>query len=411
LLNKKSSSCFFLSDTPTSPPNNSLQLRERLLAASALLTLFLLPSGTAPAALSSGFMLAVWLFSGAWRKNSEWWRKERHWLLPVLLVMLLPWASLLWTINPAPGLYPYLQRTHFWLFSLVMACITLRDIKPAHLAIAFVVGVELVTLVFFLMQLGAVTSPKITTYFLFRGYITYSLLLALATVWISFMFREASDTRHRAALLALISLNMVAIALLKGRSGHLAFFTLAPVMAINLVGLHRKWLLALTGLLLSGALLLSPVVQQRIQLVISETRLHMAERNPAPVTSVGIRLALWQSALQTFRDYPILGAGIDGYQIVMQRIFPLWKISAALKNPHNFYLYIAASYGLVGIALHLWLFIAVIRRAWPWRNRWQGFICLTTITVVAVGSLTEVTPLQPQTGLLLAMMIGLPAEG
>ena len=400
-----------LSNAPALQLHDNNSTRDRLLAVSALLTLFTLPTGTAPAAISSGCMLAVWLFSGAWRKNRDWWLEELHWMAPVLLVMLLPWASLLWTINPDPGLYPYLQRTHFWLFSLVMACITLRDVKPAHLAIVFIAGVELVTLVFFLVQLGAVTSPKITAYFLFRSYITYSLLLALATAWISFLFREASDTRHKAALLALIALNMVAIALLKGRSGHLAFFTLAPVMAINLVGLHRKWLLALTGLLLSGALLLSPIVQQRIQLVISEIRLHMAEQNSAPVTSVGIRLALWQGGLQTFRDYPILGAGIDGYQIVMQRIFPYWEISGTVKNPHNFYLYIAASYGVVGIALHLWLFIAVIRRAWPCRNRWQGFICLTTIMVVAVGSLTEVTPLQPQTGILLAMMIGLPDEG
>ncbi len=395
------------SDTPA--PSDSLLPRERLLAATALLTLFLLPSGTAPAALSSGCMLGVWLFSGAWRKNRDWWREERYWLLPVMLVMLLPWVSLLWAINPAPGLYPYLQRTHFWLFSLGMACITLRAVKPAHLAIAFIAGVELVTLVFFLMQLGAVTSPKVTAYFLFKGYITYSLLLVLATAWISFLFRESADTRQKAGLLALMALNLLALALLKGRSGHLAFLALAPFMAINLVGVHRKWALALTGLLLSG-LLLSPVVQQRIQLAISEARTHMIERNPAPVTSIGIRLALWQGALQTFRDYPILGAGVDGYQTAMQRIFPHWDLSGTVKNPHSFYLYIAASYGVVGIALHLWLFGAVIRRAWPCRNRWQGFICLTTVVVVAVGSLSEVTPLQPQTGILLAMMIGLPNE-
>jgi O-antigen ligase len=182
-------------------------------------------------------------------------------------------------------------------------------------------------------------------------------------------------------------------------------------MAINLVGLQRKWLLALTGLLLSGTLLLSPVVQQRMHLLISEARIQISERNPSPTTSIGVRLALWQGALQTFRDYPILGAGIDGYQIVMQRIFPQWEVSGRVKNPHNSYLYIAASYGLVGIALHLWLLGAVIRRAWPCRSRWQGFFCLTTVMVIAVGSLTEATLSQPQTGTLLAMMIGLPDEG
>jgi len=35
--------------------------------------------------------------------------------------------------------------------------------------------------------------------------------------------------------------------------------------------------------------------------------------------------------LQTFRDYPILGAGIDGYQIVMQRIFRSGKYQQRLK--------------------------------------------------------------------------------
>ncbi len=401
---------FFPSDALAVPNQIGFPPREHLLAFTVLLTLFLLPLGTAPAALSSGCMLCVWLFSGAWRKNREWWREERQWLIPVLLVMLLPWLSLFWTINPAPGLYPYLQRTHFWLFTLVTACIMLRAVKPAHLAIAFIAGVELVTLVFFLVLLGVDTSPKITAYFLFKGYITYSLLLVLATAWISFLFRESVDTRHKAVLLALMTLNLAAIALSKGRSGHLAFLALAPFMAINLVGMQRKWLLALTGLLLSGALLLSPAVQQRIQLAISEIRLHTAERNLSPVTSIGIRLALWQGGLQAFKDYPILGTGIDGYQIAMQRTFPHWYVSRTVKNPHNFYLYVAASYGIAGIILYSWLCLAVIRRSWNFRNRWQGFLCLTTLLAVAVGSLSEVTPLQPQTGILLAMMIGLNHE-
>lgn len=395
---------------PPPPSQGSMLLCERLPAVTALLTLCLLPTGTAPAAISSVCMLGVWLLCGAWRKNRDWWHKERQWLLPLLLVMLLPWASLLWTINPAPGLDPYLQRSHFWLFSLVMACMTLRPLKPAHMAIAFIAGVELVTLVFFLMQLGVVTSPKINAYFLFRGYITYSLLLALATAWLSFLFRESAGTRNKALLLALMALNLVALALLKGRSGHLAFLALTPFITINLVRAHRKWLVCATGALLAGALLLSPLVQQRIQLAINETRLHTMEQNPAPVTSIGIRLALWHGAVQAFKTHPILGAGIDGYQVVMRRLFPQWEISATVKNPHNYYLYIAASYGLAGVALYLWLVTAVIRRVWPLRARWQGVLSLTTIAVVAVGSLTEVTPLQPQTGILLAMMIGIPNE-
>lgn len=380
--------------------------RNQLLSGTAMLTLFSLSAGTGATSCSSILLLAIFLFSGIWCKSLHWWWSKRQWLLPVAALMLLPWVSLIWTINPSPGLYPYLQRSHFWLLSFAMACLAFHEIRFKYLAISLIAGVELATCLFLLTILGLCHSDKLADYFLFRGYITYSLLLVLATTWLSFWVKKTPCIRTKIVLIIFMALNLVALALTKGRSGYLAFFAMSPVLTINLCAVKSRWLAAFAGVVMVGALVLSPTVQQRIKLVAEEIGLHKTTEKGNDGTSIGIRLHFWEGGIKTFMAYPLLGAGIDGYQVSMRKLYP--DSSLTTVNPHNYYVYIAASYGLSGIGVYFWFWLAMFRRAWPRRDSWQGFMLLTTLLVVSIGSLSEVTPLQTQTGILLAMMAGLP---
>jgi len=373
------------------------------------LTLFSLSVGTAPTSASSVLMLAACLFGGCWHQDRDWWRQQRPWLIPVLLVMLLPWVSLLWTIEAAPQLFPYLQRTYFWLLSFATACLLLPKNRPEYLAGSFIAGVELTAVVFFCVLTGLIKNSKLTEYFLFRGYITFSLLLVVATALLSFWFRQSEERRKRYLFLGLIGFNLVALALLKGRSGYLALVVVAPLVAFNLMGKQRWWIYLSGILTLIVVLALSPTVRQRITLIAQETTLFSADATRARATSIGKRLMVWEGGVKIFQEHPVLGVGIDGYPVAMRRIYP--DLNETIHNPHNFYIYVAASYGLLGVALYGWLWFVLFQRAWGHRNSWQGFMLLSTLLVVSIGSLTETTPLQPQTGILLAIMAGLPLEG
>lgn len=394
------------SDTPQTALVN---WRERLLEISALLTLFSLPIGTGPTSLCSVSFLAVWLFGGAWRKEPDWWKKQTPWLLPVALLFALPWISLIWSVNSEPRLYPFLQRTHFWLLALATACLALREIKPQHLALALIAGVELNVLLFLPVKLGLMLPHKTLHAFMTRGYITYSLLLVLATALLSFQFRKTSGMKVRMLLLVVMAINLFCISSLPGRSGHLAFVLLSPVIGCNLTMNRSKWFVLTISLLIAGSLLLSPTVIQRIQQVDSDLKVYKnGSIHEVINTSAGARMTFWKGGLQIFCDNPLVGVGIDGYPVAMKKLYP--ESDNAFNNPHSFYVYVAASYGILGLSLFAWLWVAVFRRAWPYREHWGGFFVLATLAVVTIGSLTDITPLSPPTGILLAMMAGFPLD-
>lgn len=384
--------------------------RERLLETAALLTLFSLPIGTGPTSICSVFFLAVWLFGGTWRKEPAWWNRQASWLIPVLLLLALPWASLLWSITPEPRLYPFLQRTHFWLLALATACLALREIKPQHLALALITGVELNVLLFLPVKLGLMQPHKALHAFMAKGYITYSLLLVLATALLSLQFRMSQDRNIRCLLLVVMAVNLFCIASLPGRSGHLAFVILSPAIAFNLLYGYSRRLIPVLTVGLVAMLAASPTVRQRISDAGSDLKVYKTGVvQEISKTSAGSRMMFWKGGLQIFRDNPLIGVGIDGYPVAMKKLYP--ESDNAFTNPHSFYVYVAASYGMLGLALFTWFWLALFRRAWPQRHHWGGFFILATLAVVTIGSLTDITPLSPPTGILLAMMAGFPLDG
>lgn len=382
-----------------------IKWREPIFAALASATLFSLSIGTAPTSIFSVMLLVSWILLGGWRRSKEWWVAEKSLLVPLTLFMLLPWMSLLWSIAPSPGLNPYLQRSHFWILALVTSTMVLTEAGLRRLAIALIAGVQINVLLFLFAELGLVIPYQRLYYFMVQGRITYSLLLALSIGLLSFWFSRTSVVRHRIILLIMIGLGTIALAMQTGRTGYLALTAMAPVIAGNLVGWRRWRAMLIVTFIFLATLLLSPAVRERMALIGTESSMYRVEVEKARETGVGARLALWEGGLRIFRKNPVLGVGIDGYPVAMKHLYPGWNSTFA--NPHNYYLYLAASYGLVGVMLYGWLLVAMFRRGWAARSTWQGFMLLSTLLVISIGSLTESTPLLPQTGILLAMMAGL----
>lgn len=154
------------------------------------------------------------------------------------------------------------------------------------------------------------------------------------------------------AVAALLTLNLAFVT--PGRSGYLALAVMLVVLAV--VGL-RSWrgaaLVAAAGILFAGALAVSPVARDRIDLALQELR---AARDATEISSMGIRVVMYENTLELVRAQPWLGVGSGGfgaaYAAQVQGKYDDWRARVS-TDPHNQYLFFLAEQGLLGLLAFL----------------------------------------------------------
>jgi len=199
-------------------------------------------------------------------------------------------------------------------------------------------------------------------------------------------------TKSRGALVALA----VEVLLLAG------YLVADSLRAGRLWADNRRWLLVLA--LLGSMTLAAPQVRGTIQTTVHRAvallNFHEVKLTP--------RLYIWRSALQMIRDHPLVGSGLDTFQITFPkyRLAEYWRLewNGTPEKAHNFLLQIGATTGLLGLGAWLWLLTAYFLllgrqlRTLPAPRRHvavgigvaqAGFLVqdLFSFTVVAYGSL------------------------
>jgi O-antigen ligase len=159
----------------------------------------------------------------------------------------------------------------------------------------------------------------------------------------------------------------------------------------------QRWFYLLTGLgALSGLVLLaglSPKVQARVALFFTEYQqfLQMAPTQRSQLeTSVGLRMQYFVSSWQIVQDHFWLGVGSLNFKPLF------WEVNHAMgatnpvifaPNPHNEYLYMWTTKGLVGLLLYLGIFVQACRIAakriedWQRHGLWM-FVCLFLTSIL-----------------------------
>ena len=93
------------------------------------------------------------------------------------------------------------------------------------------------------------------------------------------------------------------------------------------------------------------------------------------------RLALWQVAWNTFATNPFFGSGVGGYMQAVREWYEAGRIDAsflAYNHPHNEYLSVLASRGLVGFTALMLLFLVPLKHfLWAWRHRDGEIVALS----------------------------------
>jgi len=296
---------------------------------------------------------------------------------------------------------------------MAIASISFKLFSPQKFIQAFLLGLALNAFVGALQFAGLFPIVEQVLKGRYSGfglqYSTLSAYLVVGILMASYYFKQASKKKPRIFFVFLILLYFFHLIILEGRAGYLAFFLLCPLVVHNLFKKFNVLKVSLACVLVLGCMLFSPVVRDRVSLSIEEVRYHL---NSDPQKAWGReytknqdRFSMWYSAVRIFSEHPIFGVGTGGYQTFVKKMMgPKWPLIA---HPHNNFLHVAVSFGVIGIFALIWFFWEIIKNAWRDRHSPVGFFVLSTALVIFTSGLVNTQIRDAGTLLLLAVVTGL----
>jgi O-antigen ligase len=366
-----------------------------------------MPMGTSPPIIFGVLGAFIWLFSGMAFRVKSFFRQS--WFWPVVPFIFLPWIGLLYAEDTGGLGIDYAGKTYYWLFCMALASVCFKKLQPRWLISAFFLGLALNACVG-ILQFAGVVPPKQGWFSgLTRGYNTLTVYLVLAILICAFYFREAEEWRKRAGIIGLMLLYFFHLIIMEGRTGYLTFILLSPFIVKTLCRKFSTWKFGLLFVLIIGAMYSSPIVKKRVEVTLSQLKYHMTVE---PTKAWGReytvnqdRFYMWYGAVKIFLQHPIIGVGTGAYPVVMNQAGEADVPSVA--HPHNNILYMAASYGILGIIAFAWLFGEILRNGWKERDTITGHLVLCTALVIFTNGMFNTTILDAGTLHLLTLAVGL----
>lgn len=331
-----------------------------------------IPLTVAPAYWLTALMLLLWLVEGRFAEKFRALADE-----PLVWVCLAYYgvfaASLLWSDDLGWG-RRMLGRQNFFLLAPLYFSVARREhvgryISAFLVSVAFCEALALYNWVQMHVWPGLPDGIRVdkgaddTAPFVDRILYTPALALAGYLAGHRLLF-DAGSLKMRlvyAALLAATAFNLV---ISGGRAGLVGFLALLTLLAFQRFA-RRPVLAAAVSAMLVGGIVIggyagNDYFRMRADRVVSE----LAHYETLPKASVSQRLVYWQNALRVFGESPVAGVGIgdypDAYRTMNARHTPAWKPA---WNPHNHYLYVLTSTGLLGGSLLLALLAVPLWRA------------------------------------------------
>ena len=201
----------------------------------------------------------------------------------------------------------------------------------------------------------------------FVSHIVYNPVLALTLyllLYTVFLRKDLSVTLKALGIVLFIIMG-INMFLTEGRMGQLVFLVL---LALFIFQYYQGKLLKpvlLSGLLITilapAAYLLSPVVQERVDLAIHEVQHYQQEPN----SSVGLRVIMLLNAFEIIQENPLFGVGTGDYKQEYRRVnqqnFPEATRGEELMHSHNVYVQQMVLFGVFGLAVLFYWFYTMFR--------------------------------------------------
>ena len=367
-----------------------------------------MPLGSSPPVICGGLGALIWIASG---KPIKLWRTYvgQSWFRPVAVLIVLPWIGLLYTPDPAGFGIAFAKKTHYWLYAFVVAAIPFTRFSFDRLIHAYLLGLAVNALVAILQFIGIFPMMNILAYGLGLGYSTMATYLVLGILMASLYFRDNKDPKKRILYGLLMGGYFFHLIILGGRAWFLTLLLVSPLILRNLFGRARILKMSLAYAAIFGIVLLSPIVRDQISRSIDQIKYHL---NRDPNLAWGKeyhikenRLYMWRGATEIFLENPIVGVGTGGFPVVLhERGDPDWPHA---NHPHNNFLYMAVSFGVIGIVALTWFFWEIFRNSWQERHTHLGYFVFATALVIFINGMFTSEIVDAATAFLLALATGL----
>lgn len=370
---------------------------ENVIFGCIALTFLLLPTGTAPPLIGIGLACAVWIFSGRFLTSVS--IVKQTWFRPVILFVVLPWIGLIYSQNLDLGM-DYAMKTKYWIALFVAAGCCINEKRLFILVSALWTGLA-AGAVLSMVQFSGFVKPINASYLGFGIVHTLvSMYLIIGILMAAFYFKQTEKKLKKGVLLCLILLFLFHLTVLRGRSGYLIFIFVAPLVAGDLMFRFSKKIRIGAGVLLILSIFLSPVVRNTVSDTVQglaanrENALHGEDIKEMP------RFYILGQALNVIQQHPFLGVGTGSLtEITRPR-------GHEVSHPHNNFLYMGVSFGILGIISCFWLFWNMFVISWRFRETPLGYFVFSTCLVLFLGGMFDTQILNTGTLLMLSMTYG-----
>ncbi len=371
---------------------------DDLMFYSVALTFFLLPTGTAPPIISTGIACLIWVASGKILQVKS--IIKQPWFYPVIPFLILPWIGLLHSQNLELGM-DYAMKTKYWVILFITAGLTLNQKHFDIIIKCFWAGLFVGAFLALLQFVGIIGPIHDARYMGFGVvYTLINMYLIIGILITSFYFKKAKSFSLKGILLFLIFSFIFHITVLRGRSGYLIFVMVCPLVVNNLLS-EFSYKIKIGGVIfLASALLLSPVVRERINLTVIELQEEKETILEGGNSERFPRFFLVQESIKIILAHPIVGIGTGSF------VESTKKKNHKVSHPHNNLLHMGTSFGILGIIACFWLFGRMFRDAWRHRDTAMGYLVFSSCIVLFLGGMLDTQILNTGTLLFLSLMYG-----
>lgn len=333
---------------------------------SAVGLLFAVPTSRALFNLFVWTMVGAWILAGRYRDRWDTMRANPV-TLPSLLMVGLVVLGTAYTSASWPEAWDHWKR--YSKFLLIIILVSLFD-RPtwrrrgwaAFLAACLVVLASTYANVWLDLPWSRTHADGFgRDHSVFTDYIAQGVVMIFFAAVSGSMALRSSRGVGRAAWGALAVLAVLSVThLTSGRTGVLALGVMSIALLLTEVPLRWRtrafvaFVLSLTLLLLS-----SPLIQQRLAVVIAEVTAYTPGND---YTSSGARLQMWRTSIQLILQAPLLGHGTGSYHGLAAAAFnDATMCRIGCFHPHNQFLFFGVEYGLLGVGLFLFFLFRIFQ--------------------------------------------------
>ncbi|MCA0403421.1 MAG: O-antigen ligase family protein [Proteobacteria bacterium] len=220
----------------------------------------------------------------------------------------------------------------------------------------------------------------------FRNHIITGFMASFAAYLTLFFAYKEKHLYSRIAFILLFLLFSYHVLFINGgRAGYLMYLLAASFFLLQIFSLKQ----AFFGILFVCSLFAlsysqSPVMQMRISSINQELK---AYKHNEKATSLGFRLQFHQFAKELFLRQPLIGNGTGSFTYLFAKEDPVPAWNHKLLEPHSQYWLVAAEFGLVGLIILAWFFIALFKACLNLKE--MKPVALTMLGLFLIGNLSD----------------------